>query len=87
MTFRSVERHICTCIRSHSRCGVLLNNLMENAVKYGERAKVDVSESDRGVEIHVEDDGPGIPDPLQEEAFRSFRRLGTNMNVEDPVPA
>jgi signal transduction histidine kinase len=60
----------------------VLSNLIENAVKYGARARVDFSESEQSVEIHIEDDGPGIPDDLHEEAFRPFRRLGTNMNVE-----
>jgi signal transduction histidine kinase len=55
---------------------------MEHAVKYGARARVDFSESEHGVEIHIEDDGPGIPDRLHEEAFRPFRRLGTNTNVK-----
>lgn len=68
----------------HSKLALrrVLTNLVENAVKYGARARADFSESEQGVEIHIDDDGPGIPDDLHEEAFRPFRRLGTNMNVE-----
>lgn len=54
----------------------VVNNLMENAIKYGTRARVAFLESDDRVEIHVEDDGPGIPDHLKVEAFKPFRRLG-----------
>lgn len=60
----------------------MLSNLIENACKYGGRARIDFSQSEHGVEIHIDDDGPGIPDHLHEEAFRRFRRLDTNMNVE-----
>lgn len=60
----------------------VVNNLVENAVKYGACARIDFSESEHGVEIHIEDDGPGIPDHLREEAFRPFRRLDTSMKVE-----
>ena len=40
------------------------------------RARVEYRELAQRVEIIVEDDGPGIPSHLQEEAFRPFRRLG-----------
>jgi signal transduction histidine kinase len=60
----------------------VVTNLIENAVKYGARARIDFSRSNHGVELHVEDDGPGIPDHVHEEAFRPFRRLGNDMGVD-----
>lgn len=56
----------------------LVTNLVDNAIKYGTRARVEYKESDEQLEITVEDDGPGIPNHLQEEAFRPFRRLGAD---------
>ena len=52
-----------------------LTNLVENAIKYGERARLVLSEEQDFVIIDVEDDGPGIPDGKMEEVFRPFFRL------------
>lgn len=52
-----------------------LMNIVENAVKYGKRARIYVAEQHGAIEIAVEDDGPGIPEPLHAEIFEPFRRL------------
>lgn len=52
-----------------------LTNIAENAVKYGKRARIRVTERPSTIEIAVEDDGPGIPEALQAEVFEPFRRL------------
>ncbi|MEZ5842332.1 MAG: HAMP domain-containing sensor histidine kinase [Hyphomicrobiaceae bacterium] len=59
---------------------LVLRNLIENALKHHDRpqARVLVSArpADGGIEIAVEDDGPGIPSDLQAAVFRPFTRLG-----------
>jgi len=50
-------------------------NLIENAVKYGQRARISLEASDDKIMIWIDDDGPGIPDHWLEEAFKPFRRL------------
>lgn len=50
-------------------------NIAENAVKYGNAARISFAASGTLIKIVVDDDGPGIPIALQEEAFRPFRRL------------
>jgi signal transduction histidine kinase len=52
-----------------------LRNVIENAVRYGERARVELNSSGEGVEILVEDDGPGIPEGDRERVFDPFVRL------------
>lgn len=52
-----------------------LGNLLENAFKYGVRARVALEATPRQVHVTIHDDGPGIPEDLVEEAFRPFRRL------------
>ena len=37
---------------------------------------------ERGVEIRVDDDGPGIPEARREEAFRPFHRLDEGRNLQ-----
>lgn len=59
-----------------------LTNLIDNAVKYGDRARVSIRDDDTVVRITVEDDGPGIPQELQEEAFEPFQRLDDSRSAE-----
>lgn len=52
-----------------------LSNVVENALKYGNRATIRVTEKPGSISISVDDDGPGIPDHLHKEVFAPFRRL------------
>ena len=57
-----------------------LANLIGNAVRYGTRARVSVLFSERALCVRVEDDGPGIPPALREEAMKPFVRLDAARN-------
>jgi signal transduction histidine kinase len=59
-----------------------LTNLVDNAVKYGHRARVALREDDGAVVITIDDDGPGIPEDRKEDAFKPFQRLETSRSVE-----
>lgn len=59
-----------------------LENLIGNALRYGTRAEIGVSFSDRTLRITVEDDGPGIPPARREEAVRPFSRLDPARNQD-----
>lgn len=52
-----------------------LGNLIDNAVKYGMRADIAVSDSKEELEIRIRDDGPGIPEAQLERVFEPFFRL------------
>jgi signal transduction histidine kinase len=52
-----------------------LNNLIENALRYGERAAIEISETEDEVVIAIRDAGPGIPDDKLEAVFAPFYRL------------
>lgn len=54
-----------------------IGNLVENAVRYGERCVVSVMAADGGVLIRVDDDGPGIAEDKLEEVLQPFTRLDT----------
>lgn len=58
--------------RALKRC---LANLFANAVAHGDKVRVTVSADDSAVTVAVDDNGPGIPEDLYEEAFRPFSRL------------
>jgi len=55
-----------------------LRNLVENAIRYGHRARVRIESEAGEVRIHVDDDGPGIPEARMEAVFEPFVRLETS---------
>ncbi|MGH8563477.1 MAG: ATP-binding protein [Gammaproteobacteria bacterium] len=59
-----------------------IGNLVDNAIKYGQRAKVMVDDDGRRLQIRVLDTGPGIPKPELERVFEPFYRLETSRSRE-----
>ncbi len=57
-----------------------LTNLIENAVKYGDVARVEVTQTNAGLEISVLDDGPGIPESELHNVFLPFHRVEHSRN-------
>lgn len=57
-----------------------LNNLIDNALRYGERASIDIAETDDEVIISIRDVGPGIPEDKLEAVFAPFYRLEDSRN-------
>ncbi|TKT67188.1 HAMP domain-containing protein [Rhizobiaceae bacterium LC148] len=59
-----------------------IRNLVENAVRYGKRARVSLEKRADSLTILVEDDGPGIPVADFERVFVPFFRLEHSRNRE-----
>jgi signal transduction histidine kinase len=59
-----------------------LSNLIENAVTYGERARVALAAGDQEWRIVIDDDGPGIPAADVERVFAPYVRLEESRNPE-----
>lgn len=57
-------------------------NLLDNAVKYGKRARVVVRDNDEQLEILILDEGPGIPAPEMGKVFEPFYRVESSRNRE-----
>jgi signal transduction histidine kinase len=53
----------------------VFSNLVDNALKYGERARITLTHADGQVIVDVEDDGPGVPPAQRETVFEPFVRL------------
>lgn len=63
--------------------GRAVTNLIENAIKFGGAAIVDLACDEHGSAVmHVDDNGPGIPDPEKQRAFDPFYRLDPARNAE-----
>ena len=57
-----------------------LSNLLDNAIKYGGRAQVEVIQLPASLHIVVSDDGPGVPGEELERLFDPFYRLESSRN-------
>ena len=52
-----------------------INNLIDNAIKYGDKVKVDLSKSSNNLFIKIEDNGPGIDEKEYENVFKPFYKI------------
>ena len=56
----------------------LLGNLLENAYKYcSEHVSIFISKHDSTIEIHIDDDGNGIPEHAQQDIIKRGKRIDT----------
>ncbi len=55
-----------------NRC---VNNLIDNALKYGKKVNIELSKKSTNIFIKVEDDGPGIPEREYENVFKPFYKI------------
>jgi two-component system osmolarity sensor histidine kinase EnvZ len=77
----AAEPELTAAVRPNSLKRALANLVM-NAAAHGERVEVSASRrAQGGVEIVVDDDGPGIPEDRYEEAFKAFGRLDEARNL------
>jgi signal transduction histidine kinase len=58
---------------------MMINNLLENAIKYSAKespVSASLKKYRSGIELQVNDEGPGIPDPEKKKIFSKFYRIG-----------
>jgi two-component system, OmpR family, osmolarity sensor histidine kinase EnvZ len=55
-----------------SRC---LNNIIDNALKYGNKVEIKLSKENSNILIITNDDGPGIPNKEHENVFKPFYKI------------
>ena len=66
---------------------LLINNLLENAIKYSPKEKPVSCLLNRysgKIELHIIDEGPGIPDSEKKNIFKKFYRLGDEATRKTP---
>lgn len=71
-------RLVCSC-RSLALKRALAN-LIENAARYGGKARVQAARHGRDIRVVIEDDGPGIPPEALDKVFTPFYRLEQSRN-------
>ena len=52
-----------------------VNNLIDNAIKYGDKVNVELTKSTSNLFIKIEDNGPGIPENEYENVFKPFYKI------------
>jgi len=52
-----------------------INNLIDNALKYGKKVNIELSKKTTNIFIKIEDDGPGIPDNEYDNVFKPFYKI------------
>jgi signal transduction histidine kinase len=49
-----------------------LTNLIDNAIKYGDRAMVAIEQREGAIDVVIDDEGPGIPQHQMDMIFMPF---------------
>ena len=52
-----------------------LNNIIDNALKYGKQVKIKLSKKNSNLFIIIDDDGPGIPKTEYDNVFKPFYKI------------
>ena len=60
----------------------VMTNLLDNALKFGDSAVIEIDEDERQVAIRIMDNGPGIPEAELEAVLQPFYRVETSRNRE-----
>ncbi|GGK07006.1 ATP-binding protein [Pseudomonas matsuisoli] len=55
-----------------------IGNLLDNAIKYGHRAHLQVEDDERQLVLYVDDEGPGVPEQNLEQVFEPHVRLASD---------
>ena len=55
-----------------------IRNLITNALTHAKTVRIKAQNTPEDVEIFIEDDGPGIPEPARDSVFRPFYQLENN---------
>lgn len=60
----------------------VITNILDNALRYGDKVEISVGTSEKNMIIMVDDNGQGIPADKRELAFKPFYRLDKSRHLE-----
>ncbi len=52
-----------------------VNNLLDNAIKYGEKVKIELTKNNSNLFVKIDDNGPGIPENEYDNVFKPFYKI------------
>ena len=74
----NISKNISSRIYINGRKNLIqrcINNLIDNAIKYGDKVNVELSKSSNNLYIKIEDNGPGIPEKEYNNVFKPFYKI------------
>ncbi len=74
----NISTHLTPRIYFNGRKNLIrrcINNLVDNAIKYGERVNIELNKNNNNLFIKIEDDGPGIPENEYKNVFKPFYKI------------
>ena len=75
---KNITQNITQKIYLNGRKNLLqrcFNNIIDNAIKYGQKINVELSKKGKNLFIVIEDDGPGIPPEEYNNVFKPFYKI------------
>ena len=75
---KNITQNITQKIYLNGRKNLLqrcFNNIIDNAIKYGQKINVELSKKGKNLFIIIEDDGPGIPPEEYNNVFKPFYKI------------
>ncbi len=82
LEIRSVTESGATILTRPDALTRVLENLISNAIRYGDRAEISTIQTNTTVRVEIRDNGPGIPDDQLERMFDPFVRGETSRSRE-----
>ncbi len=61
----------------------MMHNLVSNAGRHGQNVAIMADHEADWLTVHVDDDGPGLPEEMREEVFKPFFRLDEARNQDE----
>ncbi len=74
----NIASNICENVLIKGRKNLIkrcINNLVDNAIKYGNKVNVELNQSKDSLFVKIEDDGPGISENEYENVFKPFYKI------------
>ena len=75
---KNITRDITEGIYLNGRKNLIqrcINNLIDNAIKYGDKVNIELNKNNNNLFIKIEDDGPGIPENEYSNVFKPFYKI------------
>jgi len=75
---KNISKNIASKIYINGRKNLIqrcINNLIDNAIKYGEKVNIELTKNNNNLFIKIEDNGPGIPEEEYNNVFKPFYKI------------
>ncbi len=75
---KNISKNISSRIYINGRKNLIhrcINNLIDNAIKYGEKVNIELNKNNNNLFIKIEDNGPGIPEEEYNNVFKPFYKI------------